>query len=86
MDVLTITAQGWNNLVFGDPVIMALFVLLTFMIFGIFQGWSVEIHLVVLVPLIATLSFFILPIWIFALVLVGMGIIVFLAVKKLLNP
>lgn len=85
MSFFTELGQAWNNNVFGSPVIGAIFIMFTFILYGSANRWPIEAIILISVPLMATLSFFILPLWAFALVLIVMATVSFLAVKKLFN-
>lgn len=82
-DLISTVVTLWINNIFGTPLIAGIVVFGFFTLFGLRQGWNMGNYIVVLVPLIAITSAFLLPEYFFALVLIFLGILIGLALVRI---
>lgn len=84
-EIFVIIGNNWINYIFGSQLIAGVIILGFFMLWGVRQGWSLEGYIVVLTPLIAITSAFLLPDYMFALTLFALGFLIGFGLLKIIN-
>ena len=88
-DLVTPVVNAWMNYVFGDAAIAGIVILAFLVLWGLKQGWSGEVFIVLLIPMIFLLAIPTAGIaglgTVYAVVVIIAGIILGLAIWKLLG-
>lgn len=84
-DLFTIITENWTNFVFGSPLITGMIILGTFILFGVKHDWDSDAFIITIIPLLAILSGFLLPDFFFVLALISMGVVLGMALTKILS-
>lgn len=56
VDIIGTTAWYWSNYIFGSPLIAGIVVLFFLILWGVRMGWSIDVFIVLLVPMIFLLT------------------------------
>ena len=88
-DLVTPVVDAWMNYVFGDAAMAGIIILFFLILWGLKQGWSGEVFIVLLIPMIFLLA---VPAAgmegltvVFTILLVLGGVIIGLAIWKLMG-
>ena len=89
VDLVTPVVDAWMNYVFGDVAIAGIMLLFFLILWGLRQGWSGEVFIVLLIPMIFLLAVPASGITglttVYAILIILSGIIIGLAVVKLIG-